>query len=170
MVAAVVVPRIAGLCVIIAIEVECGWALGVAEDSDATPVMIEGVSVLVRLGTCTWFMGHTEVGNTVAVVDTVLLAANSPHATLSRMSCAYDSLSNWSNCSWGIQLWYRPPVCPPHHSDHLPRPGFMPCPSPRPRPRPRHSPLPFCPCPLAHSNLACRALCLVFSWTALWLV
>ena len=57
MVAAVVVPWIAGLGVIIAIDVECGWVLGAAEDADVTPVMIEGVSVLARLGTCTLVYG-----------------------------------------------------------------------------------------------------------------
>ena len=81
MVAAVVVPQIVGLGVIIAIDIECGWTLGAAEDMDVTPVMIEGVSVLAILGTCTWFMGPTEVGVTVAMVDSVLLAANLPHAT-----------------------------------------------------------------------------------------
>ena len=153
-VAAVVVPQIAGLSAIIAIDVERGWALGAAEDADGTPVMIERVSVLVRLGTCTWFMGPTEVPVVVPMVDSVLLAANSPRATWSRMSRAYDSLSNWSNCSWGIQLWYRPLVRRPHPSDRLLRMGFTPCPSPRPRPRPRPSPLTFRPRPLACSNSA----------------
>ena len=81
MVAEVVVPRIAGLGVIIAIDVEGGWVLGAGEDADATPVMIEGVSVLARLGTSTWVTGPTEVGIMVAVVDSVLLATNSPRAT-----------------------------------------------------------------------------------------
>ena len=43
--APVVAPRIRGLSVIIAINVERGWVLGAGEDADATPVMIEGVSV-----------------------------------------------------------------------------------------------------------------------------
>ena len=102
------------------------FLLGAAEDVDVAPVMIEGVSVLVKLGTSTWFMGRTEVGITVVVVDSVLLAANSPRATRSRMSHAYDSLFNWSNCSQGIQLWYRPLVHPPRPSDRLPRLGATP--------------------------------------------
>ena len=170
MVAAVVVPRSVGLGVIIAIDIERGWMLRAVEDADATPVMIEGVSVLARLGTCTSVMGPTEEGIAVAVVDSVLLAANLPRATQSRMSRAYDSLSSWSNCSWGIQLLYRPPVRPPRPSDCLLRPGFTPHPSPRPLPRPRPSPLPFRPHPLPHSNSACSTLRLVFSWTALRLV
>ena len=78
MVAAVVVLQITGLGVIISIDVEHGWALGAGEDADGTPVMIEGVSQLARLGTCTWVTGPTEVGIMVTMVDSVLLAAHSP--------------------------------------------------------------------------------------------
>ena len=93
--AAVVATQIGGLGVIIAIDVEHGWVIGAGKD--AMPVMIERVSVFALLGTCTWVMGATVVGVTVARVDSVVLAANLPCATRSRTSCAYDSLSNWSN-------------------------------------------------------------------------